>query len=123
MTATKRLFNKTKGVELATQVRVADSFFSRAKGLLGESHLSEGSALWIKGSHFVACNSIHTWFMRFSIDAIFVDRGLTVKGVYRDLAPWRMTLPIAGATSVFEFPAGTVGKSPVEIGDQLYVGD
>ena len=120
---TTRLLNQTKNAEVASQVRVADSFFTRAKGLLGESSLAAGSTLWIKGSRLVSCNSIHTWFMRFPIDAVFVDRSLKVRAVYRDLGPWRMTIPVLGAVSVFEFPAGTLAKCPVDVGDQLHVGD
>lgn len=118
-----KLFNKSKNTEIAQSVRVADSFFSRAKGLLGERELPSGRALWIKGSRLVDCNSIHTWFMRFAIDAVFVDKGLVVRAVYQDLRPWRMTWPVMGAQSVFELPAGTLRKAPVEIGDQLYVGN
>lgn len=117
-----KLLNKSRTNEVAQLVRVADSFYSRAKGLLGESNLPEGEALWIKGSRFVACNSIHTWFMRFAIDAVFVDKHLVVKAIYRDLRPWRLTAPVLGAWSVFELPAGALAKTTIEVGDQLHVG-
>jgi uncharacterized protein len=118
-----KLVNKSRNVELARQVSVARTFWSRTKGLLGRPGLPRGSALWIQGSRLVACNSIHTLFMRFRIDAVFVDRDLRVKAVYRDLGPWRMTWPASGAHSVFEFAAGTLDEAPVEIGDQLHVGN
>lgn len=113
-----KLLNVSRNKEIAHSVRVANTFYSRAKGLLGERGLAEGSTLWIQSG-----NSIHTWFMRFAIDAIFVDRKLIVRGVYRNLGPWRITWPVWKASSVFELPAGTLDKTHVEIGDQLYVGD
>lgn len=122
-TQSLRLKNMSRGdVVLAQDVRVAESFFARSKGLLGEKSLPAGRALWIKGTRFVDCNSIHTWFMRFSIDAVFVDHNLVVKAVYKDLNPWRMTMPAMGAASVFELPSGTLETAHVEIGDQLHVG-
>lgn len=118
-----KLINKTKNVEVADSVRVANTFFKRAKGLLGERELSRGSALWIQGSRLADCNSIHTWFMRFAIDAVFVDKNLVVKAVHHNLTPWRVTWPAIGAKSVFELPSGTLSERPVDIGDQLYVGN
>ncbi len=114
----ERLINRTKNVEIAARVRVASSFFSRLIGLLGKSGLPEGETLWIE-----RCRSIHTWFMRFPIDVVFVDDSLVVRKVCENVGPWRMTLPALKASSVFEMPAGTLRRKPVEIGDQLHVGD
>jgi len=120
-----KLINKSRNMtsEIASDVRIARSFYARTKGLLCESGLPAGAALWI-----LDCRSIHTFFMRFRIDAVFVDHDLIVKAVHRDLGPWRMTWPVFNATSVsvFELPAGTLNTSPIEtieIGDRLYVGD
>lgn len=122
MKKTQRLLNKSTSQEIATNVRVADSMFTRAKGLLGEKSLPEDETLFIQGS-IIPCNSIHTWFMRFPIDVVFVDKSLVVKAVYKNLGPWRMTPPVLGAHSVFEFAAGALSNKTVSIGDQLYVGD
>jgi uncharacterized membrane protein (UPF0127 family) len=123
MASALKLFNKSSGQEIASQVRLAQGFWKRNNGLLGVSHLPKGHGLWIQGSWLVGCNSIHTFFMRFSIDAIFVDRELRVKSVYQDLRPWRATWPTTGAFSVFELPAGTLKEATVEIGDVLNVGN
>jgi uncharacterized membrane protein (UPF0127 family) len=126
MERTKRmkLLNQTQNnAELARDLRVARTFWERSKGLLGRASLPQGEALWIQGTEFVGCNSIHTMFMRFAIDAVFVDRDLKVKKVYRELGPWKMTWPASGAHSVFEFPAGALKEAPVAVGDQLHVGD
>ena len=121
--STRKLLNKSKNIEVAHTLREARSFWQRTKGLLGENALPSGSALLIQGSRFIPCNSIHTLFMRFPIDVVFVDRKLVVRAIYQDLGPWRLTWPAAGASSVFELPAGTLKKTSVEIGDQLHVGD
>ena len=68
------------------------------------------------------CNSIHTGFMSFSIDAVFVNKKLVVKKIIRDLKPWRLVLPIFSADSVFEFASQNAKVNSLKIGDQLYVG-
>ncbi len=113
-----RLFNGTRNSEIAARVRVASSFFDRLKGLLGEDRLPDGETLWIE-----RCKSIHTCFMRFPIDVVFVDDRLVVRKVCENVDPWRMTLPALRASSVFEMAAGTLRRKPVEIGDRLHVGD
>lgn len=114
-----RLLNMSRDNNvIVSHVKVAKGFFARNKGLLGESRLDENTALWIH-----ACNSIHTFFMRFAIDAVFVDRGMVVRAKYENLVPWRVTMPAWRASSVFELPAGTLRRQTVEIGDRLHVGD
>ena len=117
-----KLVNKTKNVEIAQTVRVADSFFSRAIGLMGKKSLPAGEVLWFKGATFMPANSVHTHFMRFAIDVVFTDRELVVKAIYRNLQPWKITMPVAGAVDCFELNAGTCEREKLEIGDQLHVG-
>lgn len=113
-----RLHNKTQSLVLAENVENAKSFFPRLKGLLGRNALALQSTLWLE-----PCDSIHTFFMRFAIDAIFVDDQLVVRRVVRNLKPWRLVPPVAGAQSVFELAAGVASQARVKEGDQLYVGD
>ena len=113
-----KLRNLSKNSEIAHTVMVADSLYLRLKGLLGESSIEPGKALWIH-----RCNNIHTWFMRFPIDVIFVDKKMIVKSKVENLKPWRLSLPVWRAYSVFEMAAGTLRTTQVAIGDQLYVGD
>lgn len=102
---------------LASKLKTADTLASRTKGLLGRQELPSGEGLWIK-----RCNSIHTFFMKFAIDAVFVDSELNVVAVHRDLKPWRITWPHLRATSVFELPSGTLATdSDIAIGDRLIV--
>jgi uncharacterized membrane protein (UPF0127 family) len=101
---------------LADEVNKAHGLLSRMKGLLGKNNLANGAGLWIP-----ACNSIHTFFMKFPIDAIFLDKNMTVCALYTKLAPWRITKIVWNATSVLELAAGSIEKTPLGIGDQLHV--
>ena len=112
-----KLENTTTQQKLIPNLEVAKSFTSRGKGLLGRSSLAEDCALWIHH-----CNSIHTFFMKFAIDCVFVDKNLKVKAVYQDVRPWRLILPVWGASSVIEMASGTSRKLKISVGDQLNVG-
>lgn len=102
---------------LATALGTAENFVSRSVGLLGRDSLPIGEGLWIK-----RCNSIHTFFMRFPIDAVFVDNKLKVVAVHKGLKPWRVTRLHFKASSVFELPAGTIaGLKGFAVGDQLAI--
>lgn len=101
---------------LCSKVSVADNVWSRTKGLLGTQSLPEGECLWIK-----KCNSIHTWFMNYPIDVIFVDDKLKVIKTYKNLRPWKITIPSLKAKSVFEMQSGWLENHWPQPGDQLYV--
>lgn len=112
-----KLMNKTTNQTLIPDLEVARTFLSRGKGLLGREGLAPGQALWIH-----QCNSIHTCFMKFSIDCVFVDKNLRVKAIRQDVRPWRMVLPVWGAASVIEMASGNIRELNINVGDQLYVG-
>jgi uncharacterized protein len=116
MTAmTLMLVNQRTDEALAERVEVAVTRRDRRKGLLGRSGLEPATALII-----APCFSIHTMFMRFDIDAIFVaDDGRAVK-VVRDMTPWRIAVdPTAHA--VVELAAGSLRDRQVTVGDRLYL--
>ena len=111
------LVNQRTDEALAHHVEVAVTRKSRRKGLLGRDGLGSSCALVL-----APCLAIHTMFMRFDIDAIFVDDvGRAVK-VVRRLAPWRIALNTS-AHAVVEFPAGSLSDDDVAIGDRLYLVD
>lgn len=101
---------------LLEKIELAESFMSRGKGLLGRKNMAENHGLWIK-----PCNNIHTFFMKFSIDCIFVDRSMHVTRVIHDVKPFRMVGPYWKSHSVIETKAGFAKKYNVNKGDQLYV--
>lgn len=116
MTAmTMVLVNQRTDEALADRVEVAVTRRDRRKGLLGRSGLEPASALII-----APCFSIHTMFMRFDIDAVFVDEDGRAVKVVRDMTPWRIAVdPTAHA--VVELPAGSLRDRQVNVGDRLYL--
>ena len=92
---------------------LADTFLTRLRGLLGRPALGEGEGLLIRPA-----NSIHTWFMRSVIDAVFLDRDLVVVGVAADVKPWRFA-GRRGSKFVLEVAAGESARHGIERGARL----
>ncbi|MEK6772486.1 MAG: DUF192 domain-containing protein [Bdellovibrionota bacterium] len=111
------LGNKTQNILISSRLEVAENFFARGLGLMGRRNFSMDQGLWIH-----RCKSIHTCFMKFAIDCVFVDANLKVKSLKKEIKPWRLVLPIWGADSVFELPSGTITRLKIQEGDELYVG-
>ncbi|MCC2677635.1 MAG: putative secreted protein [Pseudobdellovibrio sp.] len=101
---------------LADQLKLADGFYSRAKGLLGQNGLASNQGLWIK-----PCRDIHTFFMKFSIDCVFLDRKMQIIKIAAGVSPFRLVGPFWKSESVMEFQAGFVEEKKLKVGDQLYV--
>ncbi len=112
----KKLWNKTQNTLLVDHLSVATTFVDRGVGLLSKSSLSDSEGLWIH-----RCNSIHTFFMKFSIDCIFVNKDLIVDDLVENIKPWKLVLPRWRSRSVIEVPSGFISKSKVKKGDQLDV--
>jgi uncharacterized membrane protein (UPF0127 family) len=106
-------FNATRNAPVAMKVEKADTPASRSKGLLGRESLAADEGLWI-----VPCPMIHTFFMRFPIDVLFLDADLTVRRVMEDLRPWRLSPWVLSARSVLELKGGTL-KGSVRVGDRI----
>ncbi|MGH3052177.1 MAG: DUF192 domain-containing protein [Gaiellaceae bacterium] len=92
---------------------LAEAPFARMRGLLGRDRLERGEGLLLRPA-----SSIHTFFMRFPIDAVWLDRNLLVVGVTHDIAPWR-TAAQRGARAVLELPAGEAAVLGLEPGEKL----
>jgi uncharacterized membrane protein (UPF0127 family) len=105
--------NLTRQTVLSTRLEVADSGPKRNKGLLGRNGLEPGGGLWI-----VPCESVHTFFMRFPIDLVYLDRSKRVCKVRRAVGPWRVSVCLT-AHSILELPAGVVVSSQTQKGDIL----
>ena len=108
--------NTRTGKELATNVRVADTLFTRMKGLLGKKELPTGDALWIK-----PCFSVHTFFMKFPIDVIFLNKKNQIIASVSNLSPNRMTRLYLQSLSVLELPTGTIYATNTEVGDEIEI--
>lgn len=110
-----RIINQRDKQVIGERIRVAESFFARFRGLMLADEPAEGEGLLI-----TPCNSIHMMFMRFPIDAIFVDAKNCVKALYRRLSPWFGISSIhRDVCAVIELKAGTIDRTGVEIDDIL----
>ena len=109
------LVNQRTDESLADRIELAVTRNDRRKGLLGRDVFETSSALII-----APCFSIHTMFMRFDIDAVFVDDDGRAVKVVQGMGPWRIAVqPFAHA--VVELPAGSLRERPVDVGDRLYL--
>jgi len=99
-------------VIIASKVYLACGFFKRLLGLLAFKPLKDSEGLLIKD-----CSSIHTMWMRYSIDAVFINKEGRVLGIFEDLAPFRFSSYIREACSVLELKAGSAGRASIRIGD------
>lgn len=109
---------KQDGTEVASAVSVADNLWSRFVGLMGRAALPAGEGLLIR-----PCSSIHMFFMRFPIDAVFVDGDGQVLKVYPGIRPWRVTGIVRRAKACLELPAGTCAAAGISPGETLRLGD
>jgi hypothetical protein len=111
-----RVLNDSKGTVVAEDVAIARSFWSRFRGLMLRKEMADGQALLIERS-----GSIHTAFMRFPIDAVFLDRQQRVVKVAENIRPYRISL--SRGHSVLEMNAGSARGANVQEGDRLVVAD
>jgi uncharacterized membrane protein (UPF0127 family) len=105
--------NQTRNTILADAADVADTSEKRRTGLLKHERLDPGQGLWI-----VPCESVHSFFMKFAIDLVYLDRNKKVLKVRHRMVPWRLSACLT-AHSILELPAGAVAASGTEKGDQL----
>lgn len=111
-----KITNKTKDTILAEKAQIADTHFDRLKGLLGRASLKQGEGLII-----VPCSSIHTFFMKFSIDVIFLNKNYRVVLIANKLPPWRLFGVPFFERFVIELPSGIVKKTNTNIGDLIEI--
>lgn len=108
-----KCINLTTGKLIADKLKMKDTFFGRLIGLLATKSLAQGEGIVLK-----PCTQIHTYFMRFSIDAIFVSKDFVVVKVIEDMKPWRLGPLLFDSYYTVELPAGTL-KGSVKNGDNL----
>lgn len=99
---------------LADKAGIADNFLKRLIGLLSRSTLHDGEGLILKPS-----NSIHTCFMRFAIDVLFLDKNNRVIAMLPSLRPFRLSPIYFNALSTIELPAGVIEKTMTWLGDSI----
>jgi uncharacterized membrane protein (UPF0127 family) len=94
-------------------MEVANTGSTRSKGLLGRESLSDGGGLWI-----CPCEAVHTFWMRFPIDLVYLDRKNRIRKLVSALPPWRLSACLS-AHSVLELPSGTIHVTQTQPGDTL----
>ena len=113
-----KVLNQTRQTSLASTLAVADTHWTRLRGLLGlgADDFRNGSGLWI-----LPCHGVHTLGMGFPIDVIYLDGSMTVVHVERDLRPWRFAPVRMQAASVLELPCRTAAETKTEVGDRIEI--
>jgi uncharacterized protein len=111
-------FNQTRGAYLATALAVADTHWTRFRGLLSlaSDDFRNGDGLWI-----VPCHGIHTLGMGFAIDVVYLDQALTVIHTEAQLRPWRIAPVRRHSLSVLELPCSTITQTQTAVGDKIVI--
>jgi len=109
-----RLINQTRNVVLADDIFIARTIFARIKGLLGRKVLLPNQAIILD-----PCNSVHTFFMRFPIDLLFVDKDYKIIQAIPGFHPNRVSSIYWKSSKVIELPAGKLNLTNTQIKDQL----
>jgi uncharacterized membrane protein (UPF0127 family) len=109
-----RVTNRRAGTIVGERVEIAAGVGSRLRGLLGRGDLVTGEGLWLQ-----PCSSIHMFFMRFPIDALFVDDERVVVRCVPSLRPWTIAMGGVRARAVLELAVGSISRSRTNVGDSL----
>jgi len=109
-----RVSNRRARTIVAERVAIAAGFVARLRGLLGKSGLAPDEGLWLE-----PCSSIHMFFMRFPIDALFVDENRIVVRCAQSLRPWKIAIGGLRSRAVLELAVGSISRSQTQVGDPL----
>lgn len=99
--------------QLLSSVQKTETAWERTKGLLGRRGLEDGEGLLI-----TPCSSIHTFFMTFPLDVVYLDREDKIVKLIENLRPWRMSGCFRSA-KVLEVGSRFITNSGIKVGDQL----
>ena len=102
------------GGMIAPRLEAALDSASRRRGLLGRERWTDSALV------LAPCNAVHTLFMRFAIDVLFVDRAGSIVRMRRAVPPWRIALAWRGFATI-ELPAGTIDRTGLREGDRLAI--
>jgi uncharacterized protein len=108
-------YNKTNNINIASDVKKAENLQDRLFGLIPRSTMAESEGLILN-----PCSSIHTCFMKFAIDAVFLDKNMKVIAIVDSMKPWRFSAWYISAKSVLELKAG-VAFGKISKGDEIEI--
>jgi len=106
--------NLTRGTLLAAELRLALTPLARLRGLLGRPRLSPEAGLLLR-----PCTGVHTFFMGYPIDVLFLDGDGRILELHRELAPFRMTAILVAARAVLELAPGRAAATGTDRGDRV----
>jgi uncharacterized protein len=106
-----KLINVSTNQVIAENVYAAYRFWQRFKGLMLTSSMPDHTAL-----HLVPCSSIHTFFMKYRIDILYLNKKNVIVGIEEKLKPGKLGKSFRNVSSVIELPAGKVGSTSVRVG-------
>ena len=109
-------FNISKDTVIASDLKEAVNFSQRFIGLMGKDRLEKNEGLWM-----ARCRAIHTFWMRFPLDVVFLDRELIVIKTVKGLRPFRPVVSCRHAQGVLELPEGTIERARIQIGDRVKI--
>jgi uncharacterized membrane protein (UPF0127 family) len=106
-----KLVIRESGRQLGDRMDTADTFFRRFRGLMLTNSLPKGAGL-----HIRPCRSVHSFFMKYSIDVLHLDEFGRIVGMEPRLRPGRIGQTFQGTHSIVELPAGTLEEADVRVG-------
>lgn len=109
-----RVSNAERDTVLADRVQVADRWWPRLRGLIGQPEPKRGEGLLIEPSQ-----GVHMYWMKYAIDVALIDKEKRVVALYSDLQPGKRTKMHWSAQYALELPTGVLSESETEVGDQL----
>jgi len=109
----KVLLHNEKKTVVGENIFLANSFITRFMGLMFKKEIRNYTGYLIS-----PCNSIHTFFMKFNIDVLFITKDKKIIKIIRNLKPWRLTFIYFKSYEVLEMPSGTLTKE-IKVGDEL----
>lgn len=110
-----KIINKRTGANIASRAKIAKSFLAKAVGLLLKKSFEHG-----EGLVFERCNGVHTLFLRFELDLIYVNKEKIVTKVIENFPKGKFSPFAFKASDLIELPAGTIKNTGTMIGDQLF---
>jgi uncharacterized protein len=109
-----KLVNQSNGKVLADEILFANTFWTRFRGLMFTRSLPSNSAM-----HITPCRSVHTFFMNYAIDVVYLDANFQIVAIDEAMAPRKFGKLHKGAVSVVELPAGKAAATETRVGQYL----
>jgi uncharacterized membrane protein (UPF0127 family) len=111
---TTTVVNQTRHNTIGVSIELAETSWTRMRGLLGRKGIEVGGGLWIR-----PCSGVHMFFMNFPIDVVGLDKKFRVIKLWSHLAPWRITSISFKMASAMELPAGHIVRCGIQVGDRF----